>query len=480
MKTIDHTPSTVDSQPLSKFRWVICGMLFVATTINYMDRQVLSLTWKDFIAPEFHWSDANYGDVAGIFALVYAIANLFAGRIIDWLGTRRGYLWAIGIWSGGACLHALCGWATRQYVGIDSTTELVGATGALASTVAMVSVWFFMAARVVLAVGEAGNFPSAVKVTAEYFPKKDRAYATAIFNSGSTIGALIAPLCIPVLARYFKNIGVGNGWEMAFIIIGALGFLWMGVWLFIYKEAPSSGERRDSSLPFREGAGVGRREWSGGSLFLKRQTWAIVLGKFLTDGVWWFFLFWTPAYISDVYGYTSDTPMAQMLIFTLYAITLLSIYGGKLPTIFINRTGRDAYTCRMRAMFIFALFPLLGLLAQPLGGISPWLTIVMIGIVGAAHQSWSANLFTVGSDLFPQRAVASITGINGMAGGISSFIINVLSGRLIDYAHATRLHVLGFIGKEAAYFLIFCYCSVAYLLGWTVMKLLVPRYEPVK
>ena len=465
----------------SNYRWIICGMLFLATTINYMDRQVLSLTWKDFIAPEFHWSDSNYGDVAGIFALVYAVANLFAGRIIDWLGTRRGYLWAIGIWSGGACLHALCGWATRHYLGIESTAELVGATGAVASTVAMVSVWFFMAARIVLAVGEAGNFPSAVKVTAEYFTKKDRAFATAIFNSGSTIGALVAPLCIPVLARYFKNIGVGNGWEMAFIIIGALGFLWMGVWMFVYKAPhqhpslpptpPQGSEAQTNSAV----ASPPPLEGVGSRLFLSRKTWAIILGKFLTDGVWWFFLFWTPAYISDVYGYTSDTPQAQMLIFTLYAITLLSIYGGKLPTIFINRTGGDAYTCRMRAMFIFALFPLLGLLAQPLGGISPWLTIVMIGIVGAAHQSWSANLFTVGSDLFPPQTVATITGINGMAGGLSSFLINVVSGRLIDYAHATQLHVLGFEGKEAAYFLIFCYCSVAYLLGWTVMKLLVPH-----
>ncbi len=474
---------------MTNFRWIICGMLFVATTINYMDRQVLSLTWKDFIAPEFHWSDANYGDVAGIFALVYAIANLFAGRLIDWLGTRRGYLWAIGIWSAGACLHALCGWATMRYTGIETAAELVGATGALASMVAMVSVWFFMAARIVLAVGEAGNFPSAVKVTAEYFPKRDRAFATSIFNAGSTVGALVAPLCVPVLARYFKNIGVGNGWEMAFIVIGALGFLWMGVWLFVYKPIEKNAHVNDAERAYiKSGEGEEKREerkegkllFPLSRLLRMRQTWAIVLGKFLTDGVWWFFLFWTPAYISDVYGYTSDTPMAQMLIFTLYAITLLSLYGGKLPTIFINRTGRDAYTCRMRAMLIFALFPLLGLLAQPLGGISPWLTIVMIGIVGAAHQSWSANLFTVGSDLFPQRAVATITGINGMAGGISSFLINVCSGRLIDYAHATQLHVFSFTGKEAAYFLIFCYCSVAYMLGWMVMKLLVPRYKPVE
>ena len=221
---------------MSNVRWVVCIMLFLATTVNYLDRQVLSLTWKDFIAPEFHWSDSDYGNVAAVFSIVYAIANIFSGRIIDWLGTKRGYLWAIGIWSAGACLHALCGWATEQVVGLDDAVGLVGAVGKTASLISTVSVYFFIAARIVLACGEAGNFPSAVKVTAEYFPQKDRAFATSIFNAGSTVGALVAPLSIPLLARYFKNIGVGNGWEMAFIIIGALGFIWMAFWVFIYDK----------------------------------------------------------------------------------------------------------------------------------------------------------------------------------------------------------------------------------------------------
>lgn len=474
------------NRKMTNFRWVICAMLFLATTVNYMDRQVLSLTWKDFIAPEFHWTDADYGKVAGVFALVYAIANLFAGRIVDWLGTKKGYLWAIGIWSVGACLHALCGWATEQVVGVEDAAALIGTTGAVASTVAIVSVYFFMAARIVLAAGEAGNFPAAIKVTAEYFPKKDRAFATAIFNVGTTVGALVAPLCIPVLARYFKDLGVGNGWEMSFVIIGGLGFLWMGLWMFVYKGLNENPHVNDAERQYilQDSSKEASAEDGGRKLpFLEclrlRQTWAIVLGKFLTDGVWWFFLFWTPAYISDVYGYTSDTPQAQMLIFVLYAITMLSLLGGKLPTIFINRTGRDAYTCRMRAMFLFALFPLLGLLAQPLGNYSCWLTIIIIGIVGAAHQSWSANLFSVGSDLFPKNTVATITGINGMAGGVSSFLINVGSGYLLDYVGRTNFQLLGFEGKEAGYFMIFCGCSVAYLLGWTVMKSLVPHYKPV-
>lgn len=221
---------------MTNFRWIICAMLFFATTVNYLDRQVLSLTWKDFIAPEFHWTDSNYGDIAAIFSLVYAIANLFAGRFIDWMGTKKGYLWAIAVWSLGACMHALCGWATEQTLGIHNAGEMISATGAVASTIAITSVYYFIAARIVLGIGEAGNFPAAIKVTAEYFPKKDRAYSTSIFNAGATIGALAAPVTIPTLARYFQNIGIGNGWEMAFVVIGGLGFIWMGCWMFLYKN----------------------------------------------------------------------------------------------------------------------------------------------------------------------------------------------------------------------------------------------------
>ena len=471
---------------MTNFRWIICAMLFLATAINYMDRQALSLTWKDFIAPEFHWTNTDYGNIAAAFSIVYAIANLFSGRIIDWLGTKKGYLWAIGIWSVGACLHALCGWATEQVVDLNDAALLIGAAGATASTISMVSVYFFLAARVILAAGEAGNFPAAIKVTAEYFPKKDRAFATAIFNAGTTVGALIAPLTIPTLARCFKDMGVGNGWEMAFVVIGLLGFLWMGLWIFMYKDLNKNPHVNQAEREYilQDSKNEAGEDDKGRKIPVKeciqlRQTWAIVLGKFLTDGVWWFFLFWTPAYISDVYGYTSDSFMAQMLIFVLYAITMLSLFGGKLPTIFINRTGKDPYSCRMRAMLIFAVFPLLGLLAQPLGAYSCWLTIIIIGIVGAAHQSWSANLFSVGSDLFPKNTVATITGMNGMAGGISSFLINLGSGRLLDYVDATQQSFLGFQGKEAGYFMIFYYCSVAYLVGWSVMKSLVPKYKPV-
>lgn len=476
---------------MTNYRWIICSMLFFATTVNYLDRQVLSLTWKDFIAPEFHWTDAHYGYITAVFSIVYAIANLFAGRFVDWLGSKKGYLWAIAVWSLGACLHALCGWATEHTVGLGDVANMLQASGDVAATIAITSVYYFIAARIVLGAGEAGNFPAAIKVTAEYFPKKDRAFATSIFNAGSTVGALIAPLCIPTLAKFFKNAGVGNGWEMAFIIIGALGFIWMGLWLFVYKKPEENKSVNAAELAYIhqddnedvEAQNNNKQEEKKLSILQclsYRQAWAVIMGKFLTDGVWWFFLFWTPAYISDVYGFSSDTATAQLLIFVLYAITMFSIYGGKLPTIIINKTGKDPYAARMKAMFIFALFPLLALFAQPLGEISYWFPIIIIGIAGAAHQSWSANIYTVGSDMFPKSAVATIIGIGGMAGGIGSFLINMGSGLLFDYAGRTNMAFFGFEGKEAGYFIVFCICAIAYMLAWCIMKALVPKYKVIK
>ncbi|WP_294477846.1 MFS transporter [uncultured Bacteroides sp.] len=507
---------------MTNYRWTICAMLFFATTVNYLDRQVLSLTWKDFIAPEFHWTDNDYGTITSIFSIIYAFSMLFAGRFIDWMGTKKGYLWAIGIWSLGACLHAVCGYATELWVGVDSSDALIAVQSgsALALTIATVSVYFFIAARFVLALGEAGNFPAAIKVTAEYFPKKDRAFSTSIFNAGATVGALAAPLTIPLLARYFKEIGIGNGWEMAFIVIGILGFVWMGMWVFLYTEPSKSKHVNQAELDYieqdkyEEGAkevveGEVEKKMSFMQCFGYKQTWAFVFGKFMTDGVWWFFLFWTPAYISDVYGFSSDSSTAMLLIFVLYTITMLSIYGGKLPTIIMNKTGMNPYAARMRAMLIFAFFPLLALFAQPLGNkevfgeYAYWYPVIIIGIAGAAHQSWSANIFSTVSDMFPKSAIATVTGIGGMAGGVGSFLINKGSGMLFTYASGTTMvdgtpiemtkdllaqgaqylrpamTFMGFEGKEAGYFIIFCICAVSYLIGWLVMKALVPKYKPI-
>lgn len=494
---MDVALSKDSTQKMTNFRWVICALLFTATTVNYMDRQVLSLTWKEFISPEFHWNDSNYGLITAVFSIVYAVGNLFAGRFVDWLGTRRGYLWAIGIWSAGACLHSLCGVATQWSLGLDAS-QFVEATGSLALTIATVSVYFFIAARTILAIGEAGNFPAAIKATAEYFPKRDRAFSTSIFNAGSAVGALIAPFSIGPMAKYFQSIGWGNGWEAAFIVIGALGFVWMGFWIFLYKKPEDNPRVNALELAYIDqdddnSEGVvdakAEKEESKTIPFWRclryPQTWAVFFGKFLTDGVWWFFLFWTPAYITDVFKLSTSSGEGMLMIFVLYLITMLSIYGGKLPTIFINRAERrgrieNPYAARMKAMLIFAVFPLLAVLAQPLSELSRWIPIIIIGIAGAAHQSWSANIYSVAGDMFPKGTIATIIGIGGMAGGLGSFLINLGSGILFDYAAQTNMSLMSFEGKPAGYFIVFCICGVSYLLGWSVMKLLVPRYKKVE
>ena len=480
---------------MTNWRWWMCGLLFIATTVNYMDRQVLSLTWKDFIAPEVHWTDSDYGTITAIFSIVYAICMLFAGKFVDWMGTKKGYLWAIGIWSAGACLHAACGWATMHIEGYESVQAMAAVqTGSAAAlAIASTSVWLFIAARCILALGEAGNFPAAIKVTAEYFPKKDRAFATSIFNAGASVGALVAPATIPLLAQFFKDKGVGGGWEMAFIIIGALGFIWMGLWVFMYSKPKDSkfvnkaeleyinqDDNEDVSSAKADSEEVKIPFWK---CFTFRQTWAFITGKFFTDGVWWFFLFWAPAYFSDQFGYKSSSGMGMALIITLYAIvTVISIYGGYLPKVFIDKKKMNPYQGRMLAMLIFAFFPLVALFAQPLGAFSAWWPAILIGIAGAGHQAWSANLFSTIGDMFPKSAIATITGIGGMAGGIGSFFIQKGAGMLFTYTDelGQAFSFLGFSGKQGGYFIMFCFCGLAYLIAWSIMKTLVPKYKKIE
>ena len=473
---------------MTNWRWVMCAMLFFATTINYLDRQVLSLTFKEFIQPEFHWTDSDYGTITGVFSIAYAIFCLFAGKFIDWMGTKKGYLIAIIVWSLGAVMHATCGIVTTWFIpGIDSVAALraLEAGSALASSVAMISVWLFLACRMILGLGEAGNFPAAIKVTAEYFPKKDRAFATSIFNAGASVGALAAPATIPLLAKAW-------GWEWAFIIIGALGFIWAAVWIFVYDKPAQSKHVNQAELQYinqdeqqtEQPVATEEKQMSFLKAFTYRQTWSFAFGKFMTDGVWWFFLFWAPAYFQDQFGIKASDPQGIALIFTLYAIvTVVSLFGGYLPKIFVEKKGMEPYAGRMLAMLIFAFFPVLALFAQPLGGIfGPWAVAIIIGIVGAAHQSWSANIFSTTGDMFPKYAIATITGIGAMAGGIGSFIINKGSGVLFDYAaqQADNFAFMGFTGKPAAYMIVFCICAVAYLIGWIVMKALVPKYKPIQ
>lgn len=478
--------SNYNQKAMTNFRWIICSMLFLATLVNYMDRQVLSLTYTDFIAIDFQWDDNDYGTITATFSIFYAFISLFAGKFIDIMGTKKGYIWAIVLWSLAACLHAGCGWMTMVCNGAESMEALRGMEKAsqLGLWGLTLSVWFFIACRCFLAAGEAGNFPAAIKVTAEYFPKKDRAFATSIFNAGASVGALLAPLTIPQLANAF-------GWEMAFIIIGAIGFIWAGLWIVFYTHPKESKFVNEAELAYinqdaedapvqveekkEEGAKFGIID-----CFKYRQTWAFIMGKFLTDGVWWFFLFWAPAYFKEL-GHPASTFTGQMLLFVLYLIvTVVSIIGGYAPKYFVEKKGMHPYAGRMRGMLIFAFLPIFALVAQPLAEVSVWWPAIIIGLAGAGHQSWSANLYSTIGDMFPKRAIATITGIGTMFGGLCSFAINKGAGAFFTYAENNGFSFFGNEGKPAAYMVVFCYCAIAYLLAWCVIKVLVPKYKPIE
>lgn len=444
------------------YRWTICGLLFFATTVNYLDRQVLSLL-APRLSEEFHWSNTDYANITAVFQFIYAISMLFAGRIIDKLGTKWGYLSAIFVWSLGAIMHAY-----SLVVGevFSNVLAWVG-IGAVP-----ISIAGFMISRAVLGFGESGNFPAAIKATAEYFPKKERSLATGIFNSGSNVGAILAPLTVPLIALKW-------GWETAFILVGAIGFLWMFFW-FIFYEKPEN-QKRLSKEEFKyinddeiSKADVPFQSNSSKVAWLKllgyKQTWAFAAGKFLTDGIWWFFLFWLPKYLEAQFNLKGAEIVLPLAV--LYSMTMFgSILGGWFPMYFIKK-GYNSYDARLKAMFIIALFPLVVLLAQPLGHISYWMPVLLIGIGASAHQAWSANIFTTVSDMFPKKAIASVIGIGGMAGGIGGVLVTKLGGGLFDYYAA-----LGHI--QTGYTIMFVICALAYLVAWFFIKSLVPKYNPI-
>jgi ACS family hexuronate transporter-like MFS transporter len=450
-------PAAPAVQAVGKYRWTICALLFFATTVNYLDRQVLSLLAPD-LSKEFGWSNTDYANITAVFQFVYAISMLFAGRVVDRMGTRKAYLVAIIIWSIGAIMHALA---------LPLGASIAGILGAVGIAAVPVSIAGFMISRAVLAIGEAGNFPAAIKATAEYFPKKERSFATGIFNSGANVGAILAPLTVPVIAHFW-------GWQSAFVAIGAIGFIWMIFWLAFFdtpdKQKRLSAEelayiRSDAPAAAATGA---KLSWM--QLLGYRQTWSFVAGKFLTDGVWWFFLFWLPKYLSAQYGMGKEDIVLPLAV--LYSMTMVgSIGGGWFPSYFMNK-GMNPYDGRMKAMLCIAVFPLVVLLAQPLGASSYWIPVLLIGVGASAHQAWSANLFTTVSDMFPQRSVASVVGIGGMAGGLGGVLMSKIGGYLFDYYGA-----LGQI--STGYMIMFAVCALAYLVAWAIMKALVPQYKEI-
>jgi len=436
-------PATPIATAIGKYRWTICGLVFFATTINYLDRAVISLL-KPYLEQAFKWNDADYANIEIAFKLAYSIGMVGAGRIIDKLGTKLGYALSTTLWSVAAMGHAL----------VSSTLG-------------------FGIARGFLGVTEAGNFPAAIKTTAEWFPQRERALATGIFNSGSNVGAIVAPLTVPLIAESL-------GWQWAFIITGALGFVWLVLWMLVY-ETPSESKRLSKAefdyinadipagLP-EEGVTEEKPKASWATLLGYRQTWAFVAGKFLTDPIWWFYLFWLPDFLGKQYhlkGTAIALPVAAVYVLS----SIGSVSGGYLPLGFIKR-GVPAFQARKRTMLLIAccVFPII--FAQYLGQINMWLAVLVIGIAAAAHQAWSANIFTTVSDMFPKRAVASVTGIGGMAGGLGGIVFSALIQKQL-IAHYSQQ-------PEVAYFITFIICGGAYLLAWAIMFSLVPRMEPIQ
>ncbi len=420
-----------------RFRWTVVALLFFATSINYIDRQVIGLL-KPTLTKDFGWSDTTFGTINGIFQFFYAFGLLAFGRIVDKVGTKIGYTISIILWSVFAMGHALA----RSTFG-------------------------FTIARSGLGIGEAGNFPSAIKSVAEWFPKRERAFATGVFNSGANIGAVVAPVMVPLLLASY-------GWQAAFLITGALGFIWLIFWWLIYeipsrKKGLSKEEYDHIHSDVEEQVDVPGKPVSWGRLLKVRQTWAFVFGKFLTDPIWWFFLFWLPGYFSDTFSLNLSKP-GWPLVIVYSATTIGSIGGGYLSGYLIKR-GLPVYKARKRAMLFFAICVVPIMTARYIGNM--WAIVALISLAAAAHQAWSANIFTTASDMFPKKAVSSVTGIGGMAGSIGGIIFQPLVGQILDYFSHSGNKTLG-------YNIIFFICGLAYLVAWLVMHLFAPRMTRVQ
>jgi ACS family hexuronate transporter-like MFS transporter len=415
------------NERIGKRRWIICALLFFATTINYIDRQVLGLiTTDETFRAVVGWDPIKYGWINTAFQGAYAAGLLVVGALMDRFGTRRGFSITMVVWSVAAMAHS----AARSALG-------------------------FGVARIALGLGEAGNFPAAIKTVAEWFPRKERALATGIFNSGSNIGAIIAPLTVPFIA-------VNYGWQWAFIMTGAIGFIWLIFWLAIYQKPDQDKKlsraefahiQSDSEEP------VKRIPWA--RLLVYRQTWSFAIGKFLTDPVWWVWLFWLPPFLNAKFG-LDITQIGPPLIVIYIVADIGSIGGGWLSSTFIKR-GWSVNFGRKISMLICAVcvVPVVFATLTP----NLWTSVLLISLAAAAHQGWSANIFTTASDMFPRQAVGSVVGFGGMTGSIGGMILQASVGFIVAYTNS--------------YFSVFIIAASAYLVALLLMQLLTPRLEPI-
>ena len=430
------------NEKIGKYRWTICGLIFFATTINYIDRNVISFM-KSYFTENKGWTDGDYANVEITFKIFYAIGMLGAGRIIDKLGTKIGYGIYTFLWS------------------------LVGVATAFVNTVLG-----FQIVRGALGLTESGNFPAAIKSVAEWFPKKERALATGIFNSGANIGAIVTPIAVPwILINY--------NWQTAFIVTGLLGFVWLILWVIFY-EKPSKQKRLGAAeLAYIESDkdeavsavddGI-KVSWI--KLLGFKQTWAFVIGKFLTDPIWWFYIFWLPDFFESVYKIKLQA--ASWPVATVYIIsTLGSVGGGWLP-LYLIKKGWPVFKARKTSMLIYAFCVLPIFFALILGKIDMWWAVLVIGIAAAAHQAWSANIFTTVSDMFPKKTTASVTGIGGMFGGLGGIFLSLFVQKQM-FVHYRAINQI-----ETAYYIMFAVCALSYLLGWLIMHILVPKMKRVE
>jgi ACS family hexuronate transporter-like MFS transporter len=429
---------------IGNLRWTICALVFFATTINYLDRAVISLL-KSTLTKELHWDDADYTNVEIAFKISYAIGLFLAGRVIDKIGTKKGYAWATGLWSLSAIGHAFAN-----------------------------NVFSFSAARAALGLTEAGNFPAAIKTIAEWFPKKERALATGLFNSGANIGAIVAPLTVPFIAVMF-------GWKWAFVLTGLLGIFWLYFWNKYYYSPTSHPKITPEELAYInsdieavevDAAPKSEKKYTWGMLLGYKQTWAFAIGKFLTDPIWWFYLFWLPDFLESQYA-LKGTEIA-LPVAAVYSLSVVgSIGGGYLPLNLIKKNW-PVFKARKTSMLLYALLVFPILFAQYLGTLNMWLAVLVIGIAAAAHQAWSANIFTTVSDMFPKHTVGSVTGIGGMFGALGGILLSLLVQKNL-FVHFRAINQI-----ETAYYIMFAWCAISYILAWLIMHLLVPKVNVIE
>lgn len=408
------TPAAAEAAPPGRYRWTICALLFCATTINYMDRQILGLL-AETLEREIGWTEAEYGLIVTAFQAAYAVGLLAFGRILDRAGTRSGYVLTIGLWSVAAAAH-----------------------GAVTSTLG------FGMARVALGFGEAGNFPAAVKAVSEWFEGRERAFAIGLFNSGSNVGAIVTPLVVPwITFRY--------GWRWAFILTGALGFLWIAAWLLLYRPRPvekGRGEEVAATVSWR-------------SLLGLRETWAFLLARFLTDPVWWFYLYWVPKFLHSKHGLTL-TQLGAPLIVIYSAASAGSVFGGWLSSTLLRR-GWSTNAARKVAILVCALMVTPMVFGASVSG--TWTAVLILSLATAGHQGWAANMFATLSDLFPKNTLSTVVGITGFGGSVGGMLVATATGFILQ--------------ATGSYVPVFVWAGISYLFILGLIHVMIPQIRPV-